>query len=159
LRVEKRLEGLRVFTLGIDSAVNSAFLRRLAQLGRGTCQLCEPGGKLEAALERIGREIGAPGLVGLEVDDKGGAIDRASLSPERLPDLYAGRTASVFFRATNVRGAVKLRGRKPDGSRWEVEAPAVEVDLPALSSLWAKSRVSDLEDRYRLAYEAGSGGL
>ncbi len=30
-----RLKGIRVFTLGIDQAVNEGFLRRLAELGAG----------------------------------------------------------------------------------------------------------------------------
>jgi Ca-activated chloride channel family protein len=35
------LRQVRVFALGIDQAVNAAFLKRLADLGRGTCELVE----------------------------------------------------------------------------------------------------------------------
>src|SRR5207237_1103300 len=37
----KDLKSVRVFALGIDQAVNAAFLRRLADLGGGACELVE----------------------------------------------------------------------------------------------------------------------
>lgn len=158
-RIENRLARVRVFTLGIDSAVNAAFLRRLAQLGRGTATLCSPGADLEDALARIGREIGTPVLLDVEVEDRGLGFDEASLTPERLPDLFAGRTASVFFKCRSIKGAVKIRAMRAEGGIFEQVVNAEAVDLNALPQLWAKSRIADLEDRYRLAYGGAGGGL
>jgi Ca-activated chloride channel family protein len=158
-RIENRLARVRVFTLGIDSAVNAAFLRRLAQLGRGTATLCSPGADLEDALARIGREIGTPVLLDVEVEDRGLGYDEASLTPERLPDLFAGRTASVFFKCRSLKGAVKIRALRAEGGVFEQVVNAEVVDLNALPQLWAKSRIADLEDRYRLAYGGAGGGL
>ena len=158
-RIENRLARVRVFTLGIDSAVNAAFLRRLAQLGRGTATLCSPGADLEDALARIGREIGTPVLLDVEVEDRGLGFDEASLTPERLPDLFAGRTASVFFKCRSIKGAVKIRAMRAEGGIFEQVVNAEVVDLNALPQLWAKSRIADLEDRYRLAYGGAGGGL
>jgi Ca-activated chloride channel family protein len=158
-RIESRASGLRVFTLGIDTAVNAAFLRRLAQIGRGTATLCAPGPELEHALARIGREIGAPVLVDVSVEDQGLGLDAATLTPERLPDLYAGRTASVFFRSRNATGSVRIRARRASGGSFDQVVAAEPIELASLPQLWAKSRVSDLEDRYRVAYAGESGGL
>ncbi len=158
-RVEGRLANVRVFTLGIDTAVNAAFLRRLAQLGRGTATLCPPGAGLEDALARIGKEIGTPVLLDIEVEDRGLGFDGASITPERLPDLFAGRTASVFFKCRATKGQIKIRAKRAEGGVYEQVVSAESVDLAALSQLWAKSRISDLEDRYRLAYGGAGGGL
>jgi Ca-activated chloride channel family protein len=158
-RIEGRLGGLRVFTLGIDTAVNAAFLRRLAQIGRGTSTFCEPGADLEDALTRIGREIGTPVLLDIEVEDRGLGFDAASLTPERLPDLFAGRTASIFFKCTKTTGSLRVRAKRAEGGVFEQVVAAETVELNALSQLWAKSRVADLEDRFRLAYGGQGGGL
>src|SRR5262249_47278966 len=42
-----RLKGVRVFTLGVDQAVNASFLRRLADLGGGACELVESEDRLD----------------------------------------------------------------------------------------------------------------
>ena len=47
----------RVITLGIDEAVNAGFLRRLADLGGGACELVESEEQLDTAMERIHRLI------------------------------------------------------------------------------------------------------
>jgi Ca-activated chloride channel family protein len=158
-RVEGRLSNIRVHTLGIDTAVNAAFLRGLAHLGRGTATLCAPGPTLEDALSRIGKEIGTPVLLDIEVEDRGLGFDPASITPERLPDLFAGRTASIFFRCRSLSGALVVRAKRAEGGTFEQTVKAEAVELNALPQLWAKSRVSDLEDRYRLAYGGQGGGL
>src|SRR5262249_35210348 len=53
-RVQQDAASARVFTVGIDTAVNAAFLQRLAALGGGTCTCCVPGEALEAALASVG---------------------------------------------------------------------------------------------------------
>ncbi|HXE73222.1 MAG TPA: VIT domain-containing protein, partial [Candidatus Nitrosotenuis sp.] len=95
---------VRLFTLGLDTAVNDAFLRRLAQLGRGTCELVTPGEKLEAALERLERETHSPLVTDLELVDCGLGFVPDSLVPERLPDLFAARPVTVVGRKTGPGG-------------------------------------------------------
>ena len=89
--------GVRVFTVGVDTSVNSGLLKRIAQAGRGTFVLTEPGAGLDRALEAIAREIGAPMIENLTIAVDGGAI--TDVAPERLPDLFAGRAATIAFRA------------------------------------------------------------
>lgn len=140
-RVQDRLGDNRVFAVGIDTAVNEAFLTRLAALGGGTSTCCQPGAALEEALAGIAREIGEPLLTDLKVE---GAEEAA---PERLPDLFAGRAASVFLK---TQGAVKVSGRWADGKAFSATVKAEPVALGAVEHLWARARVRDLEDRFRL---------
>jgi len=92
-RLQAEVGEARVFTVGIDTAVNDGFLRRLAALGGGTSTFVEPGARLEDALQAVGREIGTPLVTGLRIE--GGAED---LAPARIPDLFAGRAAAAFLR-------------------------------------------------------------
>jgi Ca-activated chloride channel homolog len=138
----------RVFTVGVDTSVNSGLLKRVAQAGRGTFVLTEPGAGLDSALEAIGREIGAPVVENLAIALEGGRL--TDVAPERLPDLFAGRAATIAFRAES--GLIAhITGRRADGGAFSLEVTGTEVDLPAVAHLWARRRLVDLEDRYRLA--------
>src|SRR5204862_3800707 len=67
----------------------------------------------------------------------------------RVPDLFAGRAATVFLRAKKGR-KVTVRGKFADGKSFKEAVSPAEIDLPAIAHLWARTRVSDLEDRFRL---------
>ena len=158
-RVQRQLGGGRAFTVGIDTAVNQAFLSRLAALGGGTASFVTPGAAVERALVELGREIGAPLVVELAIDDTAGLVEADSLTPARLPDLFAGRAAGAMLRLRSAgvtgdgSGEARLgvRGRYADGSPFVEQVEPREVELPALAQLWARTRVRDLEDDYRLA--------
>jgi Ca-activated chloride channel family protein len=140
-RIQKDGGDTRIFTVGIDTAVNEAFLKRIASLGGGTCTCVVPGEALEDALCSIGREIGAPLVVDVKVDGV------EELAPARVPDLFAGRAATVFFRGKK---SVTVRGRYADGKEFKQTVKPREIELDAIGHLWARTRVTDLEDRFRL---------
>jgi Ca-activated chloride channel homolog len=139
----------RVFTVGVDTSVNSGLLKRLAQAGRGTFVLTEPGGALDDALAAIAREIGAPLVEDLSLSLEGSAVSH--LAPERLPDLFPGRAVTMAFRA-DTGSTLRLTGRHADGSVFSQEVRGADLDLPAIAHLWARRRLTDLEDRHRLAH-------
>jgi Ca-activated chloride channel family protein len=82
------LARLRVFTLGIDQAVNAAFLRRLAGLGGGACELVESEDRLDEVMGKIHRRIATPILTDLAIDGRG--VDPAGQAPRRVPAVFAG---------------------------------------------------------------------
>lgn len=145
-QIQRGLGDARVFTVGIDSAVNAGFLKRLAALGGGTSSFVVPGEKLEDALRAIGREIGAPLVTDLAIAGRG--IDAGSLAPAHVPDLFAGRVASAFLKLDGAE-TLRVRGRLEGGGGFDTEVAVREVDLPAIAHLWARTRVADLEDRFR----------
>lgn len=145
--LQKKLGDARTFTVGIDTAVNSGFLRRLAALGGGTASFVTPGGDLEDALRGVGREIGQPLVTDLAI--AGDGAEAGSLAPSRIPDLFAGRAAGAFFVPSGAR-TVRVTGRFADGRTFDETVPVRDVNQPALASLWARARVADLEDRFRM---------
>ena len=144
-----RLGGVRVYTVGVDTAVNEGFLKRLAGLGGGACELVESEDRLDAVMERVHRRIGAPVLTGLELEPAGLEVDRASLAPRRLPDLFAGSPLVVSGRFEgDPEGAVVVRGRDAAGQPWSATVPVTRGGSPALTATWARAHLRDLEDRY-----------
>jgi Ca-activated chloride channel family protein len=149
-RVQEEAAHARLFTVGVDTAVNSALIGRLAQAGGGTSALVQPGARLEDALVSIGRDIGHPIVADLSVEGTEGAvIDAGSLAPSRIGDLFGGRATSIAFTANAV-GPVRVRGTRRDGEPFEVTVTPRVVALPAIAHVWAREHLTDLEDAYRL---------
>jgi Ca-activated chloride channel homolog len=153
-----RLGDVRVFTVGIDTAVNDGFLKRLAGLGGGACELVESEDRLDVVMERIHRRVGSPVLTDLVVESAGLAIEPDSLSPsappgaaQRLPVLFAGAPLVVTGRwHGRPEGALTIRGREASGGGWRAEVPASPGANQALAAVWARGRLRDLEDAYTI---------
>ena len=144
-----RLGGVRVYAVGIDTAVNEGFLKRLAGLGGGAFELVESEDRLDEVMGRVHRRIGTPVLTDLELEPAGLVVDRGSLAPRRLPDLFAGSPLVVSGRFDGgPGGAVTVRGRDAAGQPWSATVPATPGDAPALVATWARAHLRDLEDRY-----------
>jgi Ca-activated chloride channel family protein len=152
------LRNVKMFTLGIDQAVNAAFLRRMAAAGGGLCELVESEDRLDEVMAKVHRRIGTPIATELALRPTGLDVDRSTLSPAKLPDVYAGAPVVIFGR---------YRGAVPAGATIDVEGSslgdplkmslAVSRAAPAstwLAASWARAHLRDLEDRYA----AGSRG-
>ncbi len=144
-RIQTEAADVRIFSIGVDTAVNEGFLTRIAALGGGTASFVVPGDELEEALRAVGREIGAPLVTDLRIE---GGVEE--IAPARMPDLFAGRAATVFFKMKKA-GRITVHGKLPDGKNWAQAVKPEEIELPALAHLWARTRVSELEDQFRLA--------
>jgi Ca-activated chloride channel family protein len=155
--LQDKLGDNRVFTVGIDTAVNDGFLRKLATIGGGTSTFVEPGAQLERALAHVGREIGTPLITDLEIEDINCGLDKDSIAPASLPDLFEGRAINAFFRLTPgslkdlSTAKIRVKGLYANGKPFSTEIDATTTDVQSLPQLWAKTVVVDLEDKYRVS--------
>jgi Ca-activated chloride channel family protein len=144
-----RLKGMRVFTLGIDTAVNEGFLKRLAALGDGACELVESEDRLDTVMNAIHRRIGAPVLRDLGIESGQLQILRQETVPSRLGDLFAGAPLLVLGRYEGAPGgSLVARGVDATGEPWSETVQATVRDNPAIAAAWARGRIRELEDRY-----------
>jgi len=149
-----KIRGARVFTLGIDQAVNAGFLNRLAGLGRGACELIESEARLDEVTDRVHRHLGTPVLTGVKVDTAGISMVPDSMVPSRLPDLFAGAPLTVYGRYSGNAGSVVVRGMGSDGEPWSAVLPVELSFAQAVEHAWARGQVRTLEDRYAVAADA-----
>ncbi len=140
---------IRIHTVGVDRAVNAGFLGRLAAAGGGRCELVESEDRLDEAMEHIHRRIGAPLVTDLDITADRLALVDGARTPARLPALYPGvpLVAAGRYRGPAA-GSLTVRGRTRDGRDWETTVTAQRRAAPAITALWARSRLRDLEDRY-----------
>jgi Ca-activated chloride channel family protein len=140
---------VRVHAVGIDRAVNAGLLGRLAALGGGRCELVESEDRLDEAMEHIHRRIGSPLVTDLSLAADGLTLVDGTRTPARLPGLYPGVPLVVAGRYRGAAsGSLIIRGRTRDGGDWETTVSAERRDASAVTYLWARGLLRDLEDRY-----------
>jgi hypothetical protein len=72
-----------------------------------------------------------------------------SVVPGRLPDLFAGSPLLISGRYRgDADGAIALQARDAAGQMWSAEVRGRRVDNPALTTVWARGRLREMEDRY-----------
>lgn len=152
------LRNIKMFTLGIDQAVNAAFLRRLAAAGGGLCELVESEDRLDAVMAKIHRRIGTPIATELALHATGLELDRATLAPAKLPDVYAGAPVVILGRyrgAARPGAAIEVSGTSlGDPLHMTVAASTVAPATAQaqaqgwLAASWARAHIRDLEDHY-----------
>ena len=153
------LHNVRMFTLGIDQAVNAAFLRRLAGAGGGLCELVESEDRLDAVMAKVHRRIGTPIATELALSGAQLDIDHASIAPGKLPDVYAGAPVTILGRYRNAAGAeatLEIEGTHfGDPMRWRIVREPDASPAPWLAASWARAAIRDHEDRYAAGARGG----
>src|SRR5262249_53771313 len=143
------MRNVRMFTLGIDQAVNAGFLRRLASAGGGLCELVESEDRLDAVMAKVHRRIGMPIATELSIRGIGIDIAPATGAPKKLPDVYAGAPVTVVGRyrgAAPAHAEVHLDGSiLGDPLREKIaRGPAVGTDKHPgtwLAATWARAYI------------------
>jgi Ca-activated chloride channel homolog len=144
----KELKGIRVFTLGIDQAVNETFLRRLAALGGGSCDLVESEDRLDEVMAKVQRRIGSPLLTDLRLEPAHLTLDSGSQVPARLPDLFPEVPLMVLGRYRgSAEGGMVLHSTDDAGQPARLVIEGQVSCNSALTRTWARGRLRDLEDR------------
>jgi Ca-activated chloride channel family protein len=145
--VRSRLRNARLFSLGVGSSVNRFLLDRMAEEGRGEVQYVLPHADAKKEIEKFYERIRSPYLTNVEFSWTG--IRAEDVYPARVPDLFVGKPLIVHARCTQgTDGFLEVRGRlggKPWTERVKVEMPKGSGGNPALASLWARAKISDLE--------------
>ena len=148
------LDRARVFTVGIDRAVNAGFLQRLADAGRGRAELVESEDALDKAMARIHRAVATPVVAGLAVSAPGLLADTATPAP--APDCFPGAPVVLSGRYRGERPTTfTVTATLADGSPWAQTVEALPVANRAVRTAWARSHVRILEDRYLVQPDDG----
>jgi len=145
--IRARLGDSRLFTVGIGSAPNGHFMRKAAELGRGTFtyigRIDEVGEKMGALFARLE----APVLKNISLRWPEGS--HAEAWPARIPDLYAGEPLVVSASLERLEGELRVSGVR-GGHIWQARVPLAAGQHGAgLGSLWARAKVASLMDSVR----------
>lgn len=126
-----------VHCFGIDVALNDSLLLALCRQQGGTFHSLNPRDNIQQALASLGKTLGRPVLLNLELSDGWELADAA------IPNLYAGQIHYLSARSRNGK-PLELRGRDAASQKVKIqfERQAQALDAPYLH--WCRSRIQRL---------------
>lgn len=137
--------GVKLQALGIDDAINSSLLGRLASLTGGRVELVAQLSELEAALDRLHLLLASPALERVVV--AGGAIVDGTVVPGGLLHAFPGTPLVVRGRYRGALRSLRVTARAAL-EPFALELAAEPAGLPALRACWAREQLLALEDRF-----------
>ena len=145
-RVAADLEDSRMFTVAIGHAPNSWFMRKAAEIGRGSYIHIGKLDEVEQQMSALWGRIQLPALTDICVDWG----DSAEFYPEIIPDLYAGEPLWLIARLPAEPNSIGLCGEF-NGQQWDLgvngwDASGIGTGTDNLAILWARNKIEALED-------------
>jgi Ca-activated chloride channel family protein len=142
LQVADKLGDSRLFTVAIGSAPNLWFMRKAAEIGRGTYTLIGRQADVSERMSALWARIENPAVQNVCVDWG----MEAEFYPQIIPDLYAGEPLWLYAKLPFEPREITLCGEL-DGHYWETTSRANPVSGGEdLAILWARSNIEALED-------------
>jgi Ca-activated chloride channel family protein len=151
---------VRVHTVGIGAAVNAGLLRQLAATGRGEMLLAESEDAVDDLTPNLRRLLGPALLTNLSLAGDGMQLVTNTISPARPPDVFSGTSVVITGRwRGRSDGSVVVSGTGIDGRPWAARVDASPVGGRALTQLWARAFLADLQRRYARCRIEDAAGL
>ncbi|MCA9780048.1 MAG: VWA domain-containing protein, partial [Candidatus Eremiobacteraeota bacterium] len=138
----------RYYTVGIGQSVQQSFLRRLALLTRGRCEVSLNGGCSEAVERLLGQTRALLAEVDFEDQDGEVEFDSEQLVPSRMTSLTP--QGPVHCLGTGSPSAVRFRSKDETGVFFAGTVNAQTTENPALGGVWAGLRVREMLDSVNL---------
>jgi len=152
--LRSHLGGARLYTVAIGSSPNFFLATKMAQFGRGTFTHIADNGEIREQMGRLLSTIESPVLTDVKLSFEG--VEVADIYPQRPPDLFLRQPLQLYGRITQGHsGRVHLTARAGD-QPYEVTF-AFDTSTasfhPGITTRWARQRVEDLMDRWRVSEE------
>jgi Ca-activated chloride channel family protein len=151
-QIERERGEARLFPVGIGSAPNDWFLRKAAELGRGSDLMIRAPDQVVAQMETLFAKLDRPALSGVELRWPAGA----EAFPAQLPDLYDGEPLLQVARLPAGVAPVAASSRVLKASGWSAQGEwrdALALDraivMDGVARLWGRGKIDALEDALR----------
>jgi Ca-activated chloride channel family protein len=145
-KVAQDLGDSRMFTVAIGHAPNSWFMRKTAEIGRGSYVHIGKADEVNERMSALWNRIQLPALTNICIDWG----ESAEFYPEIVPDLYAGEPLWLLARLPSEPTLIELCGEL-NGLDWRLnvngwDAAAAVDNGDSLAKLWARKKIEALED-------------
>lgn len=147
--VSERESYSRIFPFGIDAAVNTYFINKIARLTMGKAEFINPGKRIEEVVLTQFNRIRGLQITDVEIDWGRMKVDKTY--PRTIEYIYDGEPFSIFAKVLgNVEGVVTINGLV-DNRRVQRRVMLSKVDLAVnadlIEKVWYKKRIESIENR------------
>ena len=95
--ISQQLGDARLFAFGVGTGVNRFLLAEMGRVGRGFARFMDPSSeRLSDVVEELAARLQAPVLTDIRID--WGELSPVDVTPEPLPDLFAGDSLRIMGR-------------------------------------------------------------
>jgi Ca-activated chloride channel family protein len=149
--IARRLGDARLFTIGIGTAPNSYFMRKAAELGRGSFTYIGDVTEVSERMTDLLRKLERPAITGIAVRWPDGLPASAEMYPATVPDIYAGVPVTFSARLPGatldqLSGLLAIEGQDGDAP-W---SHGIDIGHPrtgaGVAAVWARAKLSAIED-------------
>ena len=126
----------RLFPVAIGAAPNSRFMRKAAEIGRGSHTHIGRPQDVAERMDALWPHIRLPALTDICIDWG----MQAEYYPELLPDLYAGQPLVAVRPAAGRTHRVSLCGQLNGQAWWHEVWPGARAGSATLATLWAGAK-------------------
>lgn len=147
--VKENIENNRLFAFGIDSNVNSFFIKEIANIGNGKAELIQPGERIDEAIIRTFARIQTPILENLKIDyGRNKVLDEI----KENENLFNYEFYNVFTKLEDIVDDIKLKGNILDKEyEWTIKKDDLQEAKVDLELVFAKYEIDRLEKYIRNA--------
>lgn len=156
--LKANLQDARLYAFGVGTGINRYLLSEMGRVGRGFVRFMDPTEDLEKVSGELADRLQSPVLTDIQID--WGGMEASELSPDPIPDLFAGQSLRIQGRYSRpgaheitIRGLVQGR---PATLPLKIELPESSSQGEAVAIIWARSLISDLY--YRITTGANHSG-
>lgn len=141
----------RIFPFGIDTNVNSSFIKKLAKYGNGKSEFIQPNEKIDDKIIRTFARIQTPLLEELQIDyGKNDVIDEI----REENSLFNYEFFNVFAKIEKLDDDIKLKGKILNKEYiWKINKENINNISVDLEVLFAKQEMDRLEEYISSTYE------
>ncbi|MBH0071755.1 marine proteobacterial sortase target protein [Pseudoalteromonas sp. NZS127] len=139
--IQAKLGDSRLFTVGIGSAPNSFFMRRAADVGKGSFTFIGSTSEVQPKMQQLFDKLAHPAITNLALSDENG--NSLDFWPSPLPDLYFNEPIMVAIKLNNASNVI-LNGQTAQGPisiNLNIQAGS---NAKGIAKLWARQKIKSL---------------
>jgi len=149
--IARRLGDARLFTIGIGTAPNSYFMRKAAELGRGSFTYIGDVTEVGERMTELLHKLEQPAITDIAVRWPDRLPASAEMYPATVPDIYDGVPVTFGARLPGAKldqlsGLLAIEGRDGDAT-WRHSIDIRQARTGAgVATVWARAKLSAIED-------------
>ncbi len=149
--VNNNIQSARLFAFGIDTNVNSSFIKNMSRVGGGKAELIMPNQKIDESIIRTFARIQSPLVENLEID-----YGESKLEDEIKEEstLFNYEFFNVFALLDELKDDIVLKGTiQGKECSWIINKKDISKAKVNLELIYAKEQIARLDDYIRNTYD------